>query len=132
MNYSSCKDHKLILFSATTSELFEAVMSMCYHAPFSCFLALVSCLSSSLAHLLHLPLLSDHLALRSVLIVNEISLSVLKFLQLILLLLHPLFILSPLKQLFLLSSPLRNTDSWLLPLSSSTIFSSSSPVFQLA
>lgn len=70
-------------------------MSMYYNASLSSFLALVSCLSSSLAHVLPLPLLFDHLALRSVLVVNEISLSVLKFLQLILLFLLPLFILSP-------------------------------------
>lgn len=44
----------------------------------------------------HLPPLSDHLALTSALIVNEISLSLLKFLRLILLLLLPLLILSPL------------------------------------
>lgn len=48
---------------------------------------------------LHLPPLSDHLALTSALIVNEISLSLLKFLRLILLCLLPLLILSPLNNI---------------------------------
>ena len=48
---------------------------------------------------LPLPPLSDHLALTSALIVNEISLSLLKFLRLILLCLLPLLILSPLNNI---------------------------------
>lgn len=90
-------------------------------------LELVQCRSLSpisLELVLHLPLLSDHLALTSALMVNEISLSLLKFLRLILLSPLLLFFLSPLNNASLPSSSQRNTDSGLcafFPFSSSTL-----------
>lgn len=58
------------------------------------------------------PPTSDHLALTSALIVNEISLSLWKFLQLILLRLYPLLIVSPLNNL--LNNPFSLRDSRIL------------------
>lgn len=88
----------------------------------------VQCRSLSFISLelaLHLPLLSDHLALTSALMVNEISLSLLKFLRLILLSPLPLFILSPPNNVSLPTSLQRNKDFWLCAFS----FSSSTTSF---